>query len=347
MSKKSVLMIGSGRKVRGGIASVITAYTKNAVWGEFNCRWLETHSDINNGTKIWVALLALMKAPFLMSRSDMVHIHTASDVSMYRKTIFLTIAMVLRKKVIIHLHAADDDSLFGRPLFYVARHVFSHADLVVVLSEYWDKLVHTISPDAHTCIIPNPCDIQYAATKKATDGNNTILFAGKLEARKGFTDLIEAMPKVLSRVADAKLILAGHGEIELGQAIASRLGINSSVFFPGWLAGAEKESIFKESSVFCLPSHKEGVPMAMLDAVGYGLPIIVTPVGGIPDIIENGFNGLLVSPGDKNAIADAIVSVLTDTELSQKLIKNAKNTISRKYCTDTICNLLRATYNNM
>ncbi len=87
--------------------------------------------------------------------------------------------------------------------------------------------------------------------------------------------------------------------------------------------------------------------MAMLDAVGYGLPIIVTPVGGIPDIIENGFNGLLVSPGDKNAIADAIVSVLTDTELSQKLIKNAKNTISRKYCTDTICNLLRATYNNM
>ncbi len=132
MSKKSVLMIGSGRKVRGGIASVITAYTKNAVWGEFNCRWLETHSDINNGTKIWVALLALMKAPFLMSRSDMVHIHTASDVSMYRKTIFLTIAMVLRKKVIIHLHAADDDSLFGRPLFSAARHVFSHADLVVV-----------------------------------------------------------------------------------------------------------------------------------------------------------------------------------------------------------------------
>ena len=87
-------------------------------------------------------------------------------------------------------------------------------------------------------------------------------------------------------------------------------GLMEKCLFPGWVRDAEKDKLLQESTLFMLPSYQEGLPMAILDAMAYGLPIVSTYVGGIPQLIQNGESGYLAQPGDCQAIADGILQYL-------------------------------------
>lgn len=131
-------------------------------------------------------------------------------------------------------------------------------------------------------------------------------------------------------------VMAGNGELEQASELARDLGIEKQVILLGWVSGEKKDMIYKEATAFCLPSYAEGFPMAVLDAWSYGLPVITTPVGGIPDIAESGKNLLLFNPGDINKLAECLEKIITDGTLRDELAKESKRLAATTFNIDTI-----------
>ena len=151
------------------------------------------------------------------------------------------------------------------------------------------------------------------------------MYAGTLNERKGYKDLIIAFSKIAHNYSDWKLVFAGNGEIEKGKTLSKKLNIYDQVVFKGCVLGKEKHKLFSEASIFCLPSYAEGFPMAVLDAWAYGLPVISTPVGGIPDIAIHGENMLLGAPGNIQSLRDNLKLLIDNEKLKIKLIKASEN----------------------
>ncbi len=343
-SPPRVLIVGPGRAVRGGITSVLLDYQKNDLWKRYSCRWLETYNDRGPLCKIASFVTSFAKAIWLIPGSDIVHIHAAHNTSFYRKTVFFLMARLTRRKTILHLHAPYPDDFRKRPLDVVSRWVFSRADRVVALSERWAKVVREVAPKARVAVVANPGPAPQLDALPAGEREPIILFAGKLEQRKGYGDLLRAMPHILARVPQARLLFAGHGEIEAAEQLARELGVSDRVEFMGWVRGDAKDSLFRQARVFCLPSYGEGVPMALLEAMASGTPSVVTPVGGIPDLIVHENNGVLVQSGHSEQICEAVVSLLTDDVLANKVAAGALLTVSQKHGPDVVSKQISAVY---
>ena len=135
--------------------------------------------------------------------------------------------------------------------------------------------------------------------------------------------MIKAFAEIASKYPDWKIVFAGNGEIENGKKLAKDLNIESQVKFLGWINGKEKDKAFKEASIFCLPSYAEGFPMAVLDAWAYGLPVITTPVGGIPDIAKDEDNLLLFNPGNIQQLSTQMGKMIENEKLRSHIIQES------------------------
>lgn len=317
---KRVLIIATSHKTRGGITSVIKAHEQGEQWKKFHCKWISTHRDDNKFIKIFYFLRAvfifLLYLPFI----DLVHIHFSEYSSARRKMFFAKTSKIFGKKVILHFHAPDPDNTYLKhPRFY--SKLFSLADSIIVLSEKWkDSLLSSLPIEANKVkVIFNPCP-RVTLTEKIVQ-KPYILYAGTLNQRKGYYDLINAFSAIASKHPEWKLILAGNGEIHKGKELVFKNNISDQVEFRGWVVDSDKDLLFKEASIFCLPSYAEGFPMAVLDAWAYGLPVITTPVGGIPDIVVNGANALLFSPGDVKHLSSLLDSLMENESSRLKLSK--------------------------
>jgi glycosyltransferase involved in cell wall biosynthesis len=131
-----------------------------------------------------------------------------------------------------------------------------------------------------------------------------MVFVGRISAEKGCDILLKSCDILAKRGKHFKLYLIGDGSIEYFSNMANKLGVDNRVFFCGYQRVFD--DIFSRSDVFILPSIGEGLPISILEAMAYGLPVIATNVGGIPEVIEDGENGFLVPPGDEVSLANAI-----------------------------------------
>lgn len=316
---KRVLVVATSRKTRGGITSVVKAHEKGVQWNEYHCKWLETHRDGPFIIKIGYLLKAIIAFIVLLPFYDIVHIHFSEYSSARRKLFFASMAKIMNKKIILHFHAPNPNNTYKQyPSLY--RKMFLMADYVIVLSENWksDLLLHIPLDERKVKVIFNPCpEVQLQNLNK----KNYILYAGTLNQRKGYYDLIDAFSKIASKHKDWMVVFAGNGEIEQAKQLAIKVGISDQVIFRGWISGSDKDTLFNESSIFCLPSYAEGFPMAVLDAWAYGLPVITTPVGGIPEIVVNGKNGMIFKPGDIDNLVSILEELITNEDLRQQLSK--------------------------
>lgn len=136
-----------------------------------------------------------------------------------------------------------------------------------------------------------------------------VLFLGEIGQRKGAYDLPAVIRGVRAVMPQVRFVIGGSGDIEGVRGMLDAAD-RDAVEFPGWVRGEDKARLLRESSLYILPSYNEGLPMSILDAMGYALPIVSTTVGGIPQLVTNGRNGMLTAPGDTKAMADAIVDIL-------------------------------------
>lgn len=342
----NVIVIATSAKTRGGITSVIKSHMEGHQWTQYHCRWIETHIDKGTLSKIRFFLEGLIKYLFYLPSASLVHIHFSEPTSAKRKKIFLILAKILQKKTIVHFHSFSPETTICGPYSELYRYLFSKADLVVVLSNYWkEKVNNAYDLGDKVRVIYNPCTA--TINKKIYHKTNCILYAGTLNKRKGYADLISAFAKVAPKYPDWYLALAGNGETKEAKELSRSFGIEEKVKLLGWVSGESKDRAYKEASIFCLPSYAEGFPMAVLDAWAYGLPVITTPVGGIPDIAKDGENLLLFNPGDIDKLSANIEYLINNEEKRILLSKASLNLAATTFNIDTINNQIGDLYNEL
>lgn len=315
-----VLIVATSRKTRGGITAVLKANEKGEQWKKYHCHWVQTHRDGANWRKLLYLATAwidyLVHVPFY----DIVHLHFSLRTTARRKAPFVKVAKTLGKKVVIHLHCGSQIHDIWNPNY---DYLFNAADVCVLLSENLQKMVEEHTGTNHDFrVVYNPCPT--ISKEPVLPKKKNILFSGTLYEGKGYRDLIRAFGKIASKFPDWKVVMAGNGEEDLGKSIAAECGISNQVEFLGWVTGEQKDKAFRESAIFCLPSYAEGFPMAVLDAWAYGIPVITTPVGGIPDVAKDGENMLLFIPGDIDTLAAQMEKLILSYEGDRVLYNKIK-----------------------
>lgn len=335
-----VLVIATSHKTRGGITSVVLAHKKGQQWKDFHCRWLETHRDGSLCVKLIYMLKAFLLGILLIPRYQMVHIHLSEPPSALRKLPFMWWAKVWGKKTIVHFHSFSVKTTLNSRWSWVYQYHFGKADRLITLSKYWkNECGNFIGNNKKVLVIYNPCPtIECDKTSESliVEKKKHILYAGTVTPRKGYADLIKAFSKIAKKHKDWSIVFAGNGELQKGQDLAVQYGISEQTLFLGWCSGENKDRAFRGASIFCLPSYAEGFPMAVLDAWAYGLPVITTPVGGIPDIADDGNNMLLFQPGDIDKLAECLNIMISDSELRNRMSKESVRLATTMFNLNTI-----------
>jgi glycosyltransferase involved in cell wall biosynthesis len=334
-------MLGTSLHTMGGISAVVNEYRHAGLFNRFPIVYLPTHADGGVLKKIgmcvgaWLRYMGLL----ILGRVALVHAHAASSASFWRKCLFLFPAFALRVQSILHLHGAGFVRFYeedcGRLKKWIVRYVFNRVDTVVALSDTWASWIRSIAVHASICPINNPVRLP-SAVDYAGRETSTVLFLGRLGHRKGVYDLLHASARLVRAHPSLKLMLGGDGDLDRVRAEAARLGIDAHVEVLGWISGAAKESLLKRATVYALPSYAEGLPMSVLEAMAAGLPIVTTPVGGIPEIVEHDREGYLVSPGDVDALSTAIGRLLSDDALRRRMGQSARERALRTFSVDCI-----------
>lgn len=348
MSK--VLVIATSRKTRGGITSVIKAHETGEQWKKYHCHWVQTHRDGPSWRKIIYLVLAWIDFIFRVPFVDIVHVHGASGASARRKMGFMKVSKFLRKKVIYHFHPSTEKLVLESPFKEISYQALSIADKVLVLSPQWIRWINKAFPGnkIDMQVMWNPCP---TVNRNSSNKKKQILYAGTILGRKGYAVLLGAFGKIAKKYPEWKVAFAGNpyllegiNEMDDGKRIADELGITNQVEWLGWVAGAEKERVFNESSIYCLASDGEGFPMGVLDAWAYGIPCVMTPVGGIPDIVEDGKSGLITPVGDVNALASALERLMMDSNLRVSMVNETDIWVNGEFSSKVINNKLGEVY---
>lgn len=331
--KVRVLMVGPGRKVKGGISSVVNSYYDLGLHNYVELTYLSTMQDGSVIKKFVVAMIAYLRFSFIVKSFDIIHIHMAAQASFSRKAIFIKKAHKVGKKIIIHQHAADFDVYLKNASDKKKeeiRYIFTLADKVITLSEEWaDFFGQNVCKRSSILVLYNGVIIpEY---EKLDYSDHCVLFLGRLGKRKGTYDLLKAIPTVLRKVPDVVFYLGGDGEIEYSKNVVNEYKITENVRFLGWLNYDDKVKYFKKCSTFILPSYHEGMPMAVLEAMSYGLATISTNVGGIPQIINCNIDGIRVEAGNVDAISTAILNVINNLEVKRNLGVKARERVALKF----------------
>ncbi|HWK24497.1 MAG TPA: glycosyltransferase family 4 protein [Ureibacillus sp.] len=318
MSKKiKVCMIVQHSTVKGGIAAVINGYKGSSLEKEFDIRYVESYKEGSKMTKLLKGILGYIHFVKVLSvnRLDLVHIHSSFGASFYRKMPFIYMAHWAGIPVINHCHGADFERFYlnaSKRKRNLIKKVYNKCSKIIALSEEWKQhLGEIVSPEKIEVIENYSILSREAVTERfARKSNHQVLFLGEIGKRKGCFDIPMIVEKVVTVLPEVKFVLAGAGEVERVKVMLTEIGVEHNVDFPGWVREEEKDKMLRESDVFFLPSYHEGMPMSILDAMGYGLPIVSTNVGGIPKLVINGHNGYICTPGDINAFAEKLLSLL-------------------------------------
>jgi glycosyltransferase involved in cell wall biosynthesis len=172
-------------------------------------------------------------------------------------------------------------------------------------------------------VLCNPASLPAGVPDRSGRPKIQFLFLGRIGHRKGAFDLLQAFATLPIELRErARLVFAGDGEVDDLREQAQPLGTDVEVH--SWIDNKRRDDLLNQSDVFVLPSYHEGVPMALLEAMAHGLPVITTPVGGIPDAVTDGVEGLLVQPGEKEQLARALEVMIEQGGMRQVLGRNAR-----------------------
>ena len=319
-----------GTSAKGGVTSVIRCYEESGLFDEWPISYLPTHVDGGLLRKAGTALAAWIEfaGRLFRGRAFLLHVHCASRASFWRKSTYILPAAWTRRPVIFHLHGAEFMQFYGKdcgPLRrWVIRYVLRHCAEIVVLSESWRASIASITDNGNIRVIANPVPPFQAGAAATERAPGSLLFLGRLGERKGIYVLLDALARVVERHPDVRLYCGGDGDIDAARDAAKRFGVEDRVEFLGWVESSRRAELLATASVYVLPSFAEGLPMSLLEAMSAGLPVVTTPVGGIPEAITDGEEGLLVAPGDAVALSEAIARLLGDPGLRSAMGSRAR-----------------------
>jgi glycosyltransferase involved in cell wall biosynthesis len=337
---RSVLMVGTDLDGMGGIRAVVRGYIEAGLFERIPITYVATHRYGSAWGKVRAALTGWARVAVLLHTLDapLVHVQLASRASFWRKSVVCALARLAGRPYLLHVHGAEFHQFYEQEsspaVQRIIRGFLAKAALVIALSEEWRTRLLRICPAARIEVLPNAVAVPDRGDRCPGEVRPTLLFLGEICRRKGIYDLIRALARVGARVPQLELVCGGAGAIEEIRGLAQGLGLQGRVVCTGWMDADRKRAELARASIFVLPSYAEGMPMALLEAMSWGLPVLTTPVGGVPQVITHEANGLLVQPGDIEALAAAIVRLMEEPELRARLGAAARETIEARFSLD-------------
>ncbi len=327
--RRTVFLACPYGQVGGGMGSIMAylASLERDPSGRFDLKRLESRGGghIALSPLFLAGAMGRILAEGIRGRLAVVHLNLAERGSVYRKAALLAATKLAGGRVLLHLHAAQIIQFHGAMNGggkRLVRWMFRSADHVVVLGEMWRRWVSDtfdIRPSKISVVYNGVPATAAKARTAPDDGRFRLLFVGNLLERKGVADLLRAFSSPALQERDMELTMAGGGPVDSYRAMAAQLGIADRVTFTGWVSQDDARALMVNADALVLPAYDEGLPLVILEALASGTPVICTPVGSIPEVLDHGTTALFVAPGDEAGIAAAIATLKDQPELGRAL----------------------------
>lgn len=348
-----VLVIGpSDIKSKGGMATVISDIGKSEYLNDrFEITIFPSYIDGNIIVRLIYSAYAYLRFLTIYKKYDLFHIHVASYGSTFRKNIYQKKIKQAGKKTILHIHGAKY-VIFYQSLSKTKKRAvvdfLKGADMVLALSDEWKERFDSTFGLENCRVLNNGIDTAAyeSAICDVSEYRDSFLFLGRLGQRKGAYDLVYAMKAVSEENPDIKLYMAGDGDVKQISNLVKDLGLSDHIVVVGWTDSQKKISLLRKVSTVVLPSYNEGLPMAILEGMAAGKAIISTTVGAIPEVIDRE-NGILIEPGDRDALANAILYLSKNNKDLEKMKENNINKVRESYSMEKMHQNLAEYYENV
>jgi glycosyltransferase involved in cell wall biosynthesis len=370
-ARPPVLVVGPGSGQVGGLATFTEFLLASPYLAS---RYELIHVDTTRGQRgagkadtlspvnfVYLARQAIQLVRIaLLSRARLVHLPVTSYWSFWKDATFIFLGRMLGLKVVAHLHGGRFDHYYrsrSAPVRRLIGWIMSRPEVVIALSQHWRRfLAEEVGSSARIEVVPNTVDATLAqlnetVTYGAERDANLILFVGALGHRKGVFDILQVVPRVLERHPKVRFAFVGAEEERGALATLNQMsvddGLGHAVCFMGQVTGQAKIDLYLKAAIFLLPSYGENMPYTLLEAMGAGLPVVTTPVGAIPEMVDDGVNGFLIQPGDHDALADRIIQLMDDPQLRTAMSRCNLQSIRTHYFPDVALSRIDRIYSQL
>ena len=327
---EKVIYIGPDKNCIGGIASVLATYSEN--FSPFN--YLPTNSRRGKIFGYLQLLASLSRLPIERIKGrKILHVHYGAGKSFIRKRIIMKVGRLLGFKIIGHSHSGHFAQEVKQKGTAKVRNMLRNIDSHVVLTNTWKNFFKE-KLDLDASVVNNIINHNSRESRVSIDATEPLrlYYLGRLTEKKGVIDLLCALANVRNLKHDVRLIIGGDGDQreELLQKIRD-LNLENIVDYRGPLNSQECQDVIAESDVMILPSYVEGLPIAILEAFEASRAVITTGVGGIPDLVKDKENGLIVTPGNISQLSEAIIYLSKNRKEIMRLGLNGKHSLTPYY----------------
>ncbi len=333
-----VLEIGpSPYRSKGGMATVLREIEADKdMCSRFHIEIYDSYIDGSRLTVLLYSVFAFLRFYFTKRDFDIYHIHAASYGSTFRKGWYVSAAKRWGKKVVLHVHGA------AYLVFYEqlsagkkarVRSIWEKCDTVIALSEDWKSRFQKIFHSRNIVAVNNGIHAEQFEEARCDTAScrNCFLLLGRLGKRKGAYDVVEAVESIRTEFPAVKVYMAGDGEVEELRSVVEKKKLGRYIDIVGWADFSRKLGLMKECGTILLPSYHEGLPMTILEGMAAGKVIISTDVGGIPEVVQDGYNGIIIRPGDIEALGAAMKRLMTDESFDAACSEHNRDKIQREF----------------
>lgn len=331
-----VVMVGPYPPPFGGLGNNMTLLLGSELKERYELRLLNTSKHVRH---VRVSMPDIWSVPYLFLnalrlfglmltfRPDLVYLKATSDTGFVRDSVLMAVARLFGRPVVCHLHGRPMGRLFALEGFWTRRVAAAMrlATVTIVLSPGLKAIFSRMFPGQPLVVLPNVVDVARIAPppERRAEGAVRILFVGRISKDKGAWDLVEIARVLAAATSDFVIHLVGIAEsadeeVAIRKRVAEH-GLTERLVFHGYQAGEAKARLFAEADIFLLPTYAEIFPNVLLEAMAAGLPIVTTDVPVIPEMIQDGVQGLVRKPGDIEGFADALLCYVRDAPLRRRV----------------------------
>lgn len=316
----SVAHVGPDPTSGGGMPAVVAEMLQSPLTERYRLEAIPTYRDRRPVRRLlrFARSLVVLARWCLRRGPRIVHVHVAVRGSLYRKAIVVAVVKLTGRPVVLHVHAGPGDiedfvARLGPLRLSAFRLAFAASDRVLSVSASSAAALRRLITDVEITVVPNAPPLVAATdrVRQSDAGVHVLYLGGYDDPAKGGSLLAAALPTVLEGRSGVRFTLAGPGD--------APSDLPAGATWRGWLDAKAKERALASADMFVLPSVSEGMPVALLEAMARGLAIVATRVGGVPEILTDGVDAVLVEPNDAEALAHAVGLVLDDLGLRRRL----------------------------
>jgi len=344
--------MGGMSTVLMGLSAALQSHCETQVFS--NSKTTEIDRSLSQAITAQLKLSWQLKRTLQQWRPDIVHIHTCSNFTFWRNGLDLMLANCFGCKTVLHIHGACFHQFLGSLntlLARLARALLGSSDCVIVLGQIWQERMTLWCRSGSIKVIANGVEVPNGVLGACVDGIAHIVCVANFEPRKGLDDLIRAAANLPTtgkawRISflGAKLDLSYEQSL---QQLTKDLGVEDRVNFVGPVSLEQVSDYLSSAYLFCLPSHDEGLPMSMLEAMAHAIPIVATTVGAIPEAVDDGVEAFLYQAGNSASLTIVLARLLETPALALHMGENARSRLIRDFSLETMSQRVFTLYQQM